>query len=149
VKGASGEAEGGDQSHHRGAEGGGTVLIVEDEEGVRQLAGRVLGDRGYRVIEARNGAEALEAMDRVAEPVDLVLTDVVVPDLGTAELARRVRQSQGGVPILYMSGYPREDVVQRNLITVDQPFLQKPFTGDELADGVGRVLRGERPVAPS
>ena len=125
-------------------EPGGTVLVVEDEEGVRQLAGRILSARGYRVLDARNGEEALAVMDRVGE-VDLVLTDVVVPDLGTGELARRVREVKD-VPILYMSGYPREDVIERHLIGADQPFLQKPFTGDELAEEVGRILRNGRPV---
>jgi two-component system cell cycle sensor histidine kinase/response regulator CckA len=126
-------------------EPGGTVLVVEDEEGVRQLAGRILEARGYRVLEARNGEEALSVLDQAAEPVDLVLTDVVVPDLGTGDLARRVREARD-VPILYMSGYPREDVLERRLITADQPFLQKPFTGDELAEQVGRILRNDAPV---
>jgi CheY-like chemotaxis protein len=126
-------------------EPGGTVLVVEDEEGVRQLAGRILGARGYRVLEARNGEEALSVMTRAGRDVDLVLTDVVVPDLGTGDLARRVREVKD-VPILYMSGYPREEVIERRLITADQPFLQKPFTGDELAEQVGRILQDGTPV---
>jgi hypothetical protein len=124
---------------------GGTVLVVEDEEGVRQLAGRVLGARGYQVLEACNGMEALAVLDRARDEVDLVLTDVVVPDLATADLARRVRELKE-VPILYMSGYPREEVIERQLIAADQPFLQKPFTGDELAEEVGKVLRDAAPV---
>jgi two-component system, cell cycle sensor histidine kinase and response regulator CckA len=126
-------------------EPGGTVLVVEDEEGVRQLAGRMLGARGYRVLEARNGAEALTILDRAVDDVDLVLTDVVVPDLGTGDLARRVLEVKT-VPILYMSGYPREDVLERGLIAPDQPFLQKPFTSDELAGAVGRIMRDRTPV---
>ena len=121
---------------------GGTVVVVEDEPGVRQLASRVLGARGYQVLEARNGEEALRLMCDGDDEVDLVLTDVVVPDLGTGELARRVRELREAVPILYMSGYPREDVVQRGLIRADQPFLQKPYTGDELVEAVGRILAG-------
>ncbi|HEX6106501.1 MAG TPA: ATP-binding protein [Gemmatimonadales bacterium] len=127
-------------------QGGGTVLVVEDEDGVRQLAGRVLGARGYQVLEARNGQEALVALDQVEGGVDLVLTDVVVPDLSVGEFARRVHEAHEDVRILYMSGYPRDDVVQREMIGADQPFLQKPFTGEELAQGVSRVLRGEDPV---
>ena len=126
-------------------EPGGTVLVVEDEEGVRQLAGRVLGGRGYRVLQASNGLEALAMLGRAGEDVDLVLTDVVVPDLATGDLARRVREMKD-VPILYMSGYPREEVIERNLITADQPFLQKPFTSDELTEEVGKVLREGTPV---
>jgi two-component SAPR family response regulator len=79
------------------------------------------------------------------DDVDLVLTDVVVPDLGTGDLARRVLEVKN-VPILYMSGYPREDVLERRLIAPDQPFLQKPFTSDELAGAVGRILRDRTPV---
>ena len=120
----------------------GTILLVEDEAGVRHLAARLLASRGYRVLQARNGEEALTVMGRVGEEVDLVLTDVVVPDLGTGELARRVREIREAVPILYMSGYPREEVIQRGMIREDQPFLQKPFTADGLGDAVGRILPG-------
>jgi PAS domain S-box-containing protein len=127
--------------HELGEPAGGTVLVVEDESGVRQLAARVLAAKGYHVLEARNGEEALRALDHAGD-VDLVLTDVVVPDLGTGDLARRVREVKEDVPILYMSGYPREDVLQRGLISPDQPFLQKPFTGDGLVDAVGRILLG-------
>jgi two-component system, cell cycle sensor histidine kinase and response regulator CckA len=66
----------------------------------------------------------------------------VLPDLATGEFARRVDERHPGVPLLYMSAYEREDVVQRSLIGKDDPFLQKPFTADELMQGVGQVLRG-------
>ena len=125
---------------------GGTVLIVEDEDGVRELAGRMLEARGYEVVEARNAREALAAMGSDGSAVDLVLTDVVVPDLSVGEMARRIHQDRRDIPILYMSGYAREEVLQRKLIGEEEPFLQKPFTGDELAEGVGRLLRSERPV---
>ncbi len=130
----------------RGKERGGTLLIVEDEDGVRHLAGRFLAARGYRVLEARNGQEALALVGRPGNAVDLVLTDVVVPDIGSEELARRIREREAEVPILYMSGYPREEVIQRRLVPPDQPFLQKPFTADQLADEVRRVLRRGDPV---
>ncbi|MBA3259113.1 MAG: response regulator [Gemmatimonadales bacterium] len=120
---------------------GGTVLVVEDEDGVRELAGRILKARGYCVLEARNGAEAVSALDGDTFQVDMVLTDVVVPDLGTDELQRRLRELRPDLPILYMSGYPREDVIERKLIRSDHPFLQKPFTTRELVECVGRVLR--------
>jgi CheY-like chemotaxis protein len=131
-----------DRDAHRAEAPGGTVLVVEDETGVRHLAARVLESRGYQVLEARNGEEALAEMERSGEAVDLVLTDVVVPDLGTGELARGFRGMKDAVPILYMSGYAREEVIQRGLIRADQPFLQKPFTGDGLVDAVDRILLG-------
>ncbi len=125
---------------------GGTVLVVEDEDGVRELAGRILTARGYRVIEARNGEEALSALDGDDAQVDMVLTDVVVPDLGTDELQRRLREIRPDLPILYMSGYPREDVVGRKLIPPEHAFLQKPFTTNELVECIGRVLRERNEV---
>jgi two-component system, cell cycle sensor histidine kinase and response regulator CckA len=121
---------------------GGTVLVVEDEDGVRELAIRVLESRGHRVLAARNAGEGLDALHGAGGDVDLVLTDVVLPDLATGEFARRVDERHPGVPLLYMSAYEREDVVQRSLIGKDDPFLQKPFTADELMQGVGQVLRG-------
>jgi signal transduction histidine kinase/CheY-like chemotaxis protein len=127
-------------------ERGGTVLVIEDEDGVRELACRILGAKGYRVLEARSGHKALSILNRMGSEVDLVLTDVVVPDLGTEELGRRLHDIRNDLPVLYMSGYPREDVLQRKLIRSDDPFLQKPFTTDELVEDVGRVLRERAPV---
>jgi len=120
---------------------GGTVLVVEDEDGVRELAIRVLESRGHRVLAARNAGEGLDALHGARDAVDMVLTDVVLPDLPTREFARRVHERHPGVPLLYMSAYAREDVVQRSLIEKDDPFLQKPFTADELMDGVRHALR--------
>jgi two-component system cell cycle sensor histidine kinase/response regulator CckA len=119
---------------------------VEDEDGVRELAMRILGARGYRVVEARNGTDALTTLDEMTSRVDLVLTDVVVPDLGTDDLERQLREIRPDLPILYMSGYPREDVLNRKLVRPDDPFLQKPFTTDELVEAVGRVIRANAPV---
>ena len=119
---------------------GGTVLILEDEDGVRELAARVLSDRGYRVVEARNGSEALAALRDGTSSPSLLLTDVIVPDMGTGELEWQVRALRPELPILYMSGYPRDDILDRGLLREDQPFLQKPFTGEDLASDVGRII---------
>ena len=120
---------------------GGTVLILEDEDGVRELAARILLERGYSVIQARNGGEVLAGLRNGTPHLNLLLTDVIVPDMGTGELERQVHAIRPGLPILYMSGYPRDDILSRGLIRRDQPFLQKPFTGDDLAAEVGRVMR--------
>jgi PAS domain S-box-containing protein len=119
---------------------GRTVLILEDEDGVRELAARVLSDRGYRVAEARNGSEALAALRDGASNPSLLLTDVIVPDMGTGELEWQVRALRPELPILYMSGYPRDDILDRGLLREDQPFLQKPFTSEDLASDVGRMI---------
>jgi len=117
------------------------VLIVEDEDGVRELAARVLRDRGYEVVLARNGAEALASLRNGLKGPNLLLTDVIVPDMGTEELEGEVHKVVPGLPILYMSGYPRDDILARGLLRRDQPFLQKPFTSDDLAEEVGRMVR--------
>jgi CheY-like chemotaxis protein len=125
---------------------GGTVLILEDEDVVRELAARILLENGYRVVEARNGSEALAALrDRAARP-KLLLTDVIVPDMGTAELERRVHALRPDLSILYMSGYPRGDILQRGLLLDDQPFLQKPFTREDLTGAVGRAIQRSEAV---
>ncbi len=119
---------------------GGTVLILEDEDGVRELAATLLQERGYRVVQARNGSEALAALrEGVANP-GLLLTDVIVPDMGTGELEWQVRALRPELSILYMSGYPRDDILDRGLLREDQPFLQKPFTSEDLANEVGRMI---------
>jgi signal transduction histidine kinase/CheY-like chemotaxis protein len=120
---------------------GGTVLILEDEDGVRELAARILFEGGYRVVEARNGSEAVAALRDRAASSSLLLTDVIVPDMGTEELERRIHAVRPGLPILYMSGYPRGDILERGLLRDDQPFLQKPFNREDLAGQVGRAIQ--------
>jgi two-component system cell cycle sensor histidine kinase/response regulator CckA len=120
---------------------GETVLVLEDEDAVRELTARVLRDRGYEVVLARNGAEALVRLRNRGNQPDLLLTDVVVPDMGTEELEGEVHRLHPALPILYMSGYPRDDILARGLLRGEQPFLQKPFTNEDLAQEVGRMVR--------
>jgi len=117
------------------------VMILEDEDGVRELTARVLRDQGYQVVLARNGAEAIAGLRNGAGEPDLLLTDVIVPDMGTEELAGEVHKVVPELPILYMSGYPRDDILARGLLRTDQPFLQKPFTSEDLARVVGRMVQ--------
>jgi CheY-like chemotaxis protein len=118
----------------------GTVLVVEDEDGVRDLARRVLEQQGHRVLEARDGAEVVEILDRCGGDLDLVLSDVIVPDSSTTELQSDIRARRPDLPILYMSGYSRQEMVQRGLVPVEGAFLQKPFTAEELGNLVCRHL---------
>jgi two-component system, cell cycle sensor histidine kinase and response regulator CckA len=118
----------------------GTVLVIEDEEGVRELAHRVLEEQGHRIIEARDGDEALSQLQEYGAVLDLVLSDVIVPNTGTAEFEQRVHELRPELPILYMSGYSREEVIGRGLIDSDRPFLQKPFTAGELTHLVCQEL---------
>jgi signal transduction histidine kinase len=115
-----------------------TVLVVEDDAMVRQLARRVLEELGYSVLEADSGSEALMLLEKGSPRVDLILSDVVMPGLSARALTDRVQRSHPNLPLLFMSGYPGEDVVRRGLLPRDAPFVQKPFSPEEL----GRSVRG-------
>jgi nitrogen-specific signal transduction histidine kinase/CheY-like chemotaxis protein len=110
-----------------------TVLLVEDEDAVRLLASRVLAEQGYAVHEARNGREALALLERPGHGIDLVLTDVVMPDMGGVELADRVAAAHPNVRIVYMSGYSEGDKLHPGVRQSPYPFLQKPFSPESLA----------------
>jgi two-component system cell cycle sensor histidine kinase/response regulator CckA len=117
-----------------------TILVIEDEDIVRNLACRGLRDHGYRVVEARNGVQALRYVREHPETVDLVISDVVMPEMGGRELGQSLASTDPGLPILYMSGYTGEDVVQRGLLDAGSPFQQKPFTPAGLAIKVRSML---------
>jgi CheY-like chemotaxis protein len=116
------------------------VLLVEDEDGVRALAARVLAEQGYAVVEARNGLEALGVLERPDHGIDLVLTDVVMPDLGGVELADRVAAVHPTVRIVYMSGYSEGDKLHPGVRESPYPFLQKPFSPESLALRIREAL---------
>jgi two-component system cell cycle sensor histidine kinase/response regulator CckA len=117
-----------------------TILVIEDEEIVRTLASRGLRDHGYTVIEAKNGVEALHYIQGHPGTVDLVLSDVVMPEMGGRELAQKLALFDPDLLILFMSGYTGEDVVQRGLLDPGAPFQQKPFTPAALASKVRAML---------
>ena len=117
-----------------------TILLVEDEDMVRALTAKILSRRGYRVIEAANGTAALAAERAHAGPIDLLLTDVVMPDLSGPEVARRVLERRPEIAVLFMSGYTDDAVLQHGVLKHETPFLQKPFTPVVLAGKVREVL---------
>jgi PAS domain S-box-containing protein len=120
---------------------GETLLVVEDEDAVRTLARRTLEEAGYRVLVAANGRSALELL--ADTDVDLVLCDVILPEMSGHELGRRIASIRPDLPILYMSGYPGLEVVERGLIAQDAPFIEKPFTAAGLASAVRGLLNQE------
>ncbi len=124
-----------------------TILVVEDEELVRSLACRALREQGYGVLEARHGLEALRLLGEHRGSVDLVISDVVMPVLGGRELAQRLADLRPDLPVLYISGYAGEDVVQRGLLEPGAPFQQKPFTTEGLARKVREMLDARRAPA--
>jgi two-component system cell cycle sensor histidine kinase/response regulator CckA len=119
-----------------------TVLVVEDEEGVRRLAGSVLRDSGYAVLEARDGAEGLEIARRHAGPIDLLLTDVVMPRLGGRELAEQLRALRPRSKVLFTSGYTEDKFLRDGLREATFTFLAKPYSPLLLARKVREVLDG-------
>jgi DNA-binding NtrC family response regulator len=115
-------------------------LVVEDEEAVRTLARRTLEEAGYRVVEAERGRQGLEVVTGSDREVDLVLCDVILPEMTGHELGRCLEAVQPELPVLYMSGYPGLEVVERGLIAREAPFLEKPFTPESLARAVRGLL---------
>ena len=120
--------------------GRGTILLVEDEESVRAFAARALASRGYTVLEADTGAAALELMDEHDGNVDLVVSDVVMPEMDGPTLLKEVRKRNPELKIIFVSGYA-EDAFRKNLEGDEKfTFLPKPFNLKELAATVKEVL---------
>ena len=116
-----------------------TILVVEDGDAVRNLVCLMLVQNGYRVLEARDGHHALRVCETHSEPIQLVLTDLVMPHMRGVDLAERLRRTRPDLRILLMSGYADEPVVQR-LGRDSMAFLPKPFTSVELVEKVRQVL---------
>jgi NO-binding membrane sensor protein with MHYT domain/CheY-like chemotaxis protein/two-component sensor histidine kinase len=118
--------------------GQGIILLVEDEDAVRAAARRILLSRGYTVLEAINGADALRRYGEDSEEFDLVVTDLVMPEMGGRDLVRRIRARRRGCPALYMSGYSADPVDPEEASAA--PIIQKPFTAATLLNAVHEVL---------
>ena len=120
--------------------GQGTILLVEDEEGLRALNARGLTSRGYTVIEAGNGVEAMEALEREGGKVDLVVSDVVMPEMDGPTLLKELRKKNPETKIIFVSGYA-EDAFQKSLPDPDAyNFLAKPFTLKQLVAKVKETM---------
>jgi CheY-like chemotaxis protein len=122
------------------ARGSETILLVEDEPAVRNVAIRVLLNQGYFVLAASNGEEALALAEKVGGAIDLVLTDVVMPDVGGPELVGRLLERWPVMGVVYMSGYAEGDKVRFEMQEPKTSFLQKPFSADSLVITVREVL---------
>ena len=127
------------------AETGGseTVLLVEDEESVRQLVRETLESKGYTVMEAENGEVGLKIADAHNGPIHMMITDVVMPGMSGRELAKRLMQVRPETKVLYLSGYTEDAIVHQGVLETGTAFLQKPFTLQTLSRKVREVLRGD------
>jgi CheY-like chemotaxis protein len=124
----------------RSAQGSETVLLAEDEEAVRRLALQVLQMNGYRVLEAANGNAALLLCERHTEPIHLLITDVIMPEMSGRELADRLAKLRPEMKVLFMSGYTDNAIVHQGVLDAGANFIQKPFPTDALARKVREVL---------
>ncbi len=121
---------------------GATILLAEDELALRQLAERILVGGGHRVLAARNGVDALAKARAHEGPIDLLLSDVVMPEMGGGELARVIAEERPGLRVVFMSGYTDDEVVRAGILSEDFGFLAKPFGQRALLQVVGDALAG-------
>ncbi len=117
-----------------------TVLVVDDEEMVGRLVARILDDRGYRVLVARDADEALDILRRAALRTRMVITDLRMPGLNGRQLADTILACWPHIRILFMSGYPAERLMNEGALVDGRPFVQKPFTAEQLVLRVRQLL---------
>jgi CheY-like chemotaxis protein len=117
-----------------------TILLVEDEPGVRQLVREMLHRLGYTILEAGGGFEALRIIERYQGAIDLLLTDVIMPQMSGRDLAERLRAVQPLLKVLYMSGYTDDMLAHHGVLEPNVYLLPKPFAPDELAKKLREVL---------
>jgi len=123
------------------------VLVVDDEEPIRQLERRILESGGYRVIEASRALEAFALLQKDLQ-VDLVIADLQMPDLGGEEMARRIRRDRPGIRVLYVTGHIDELMDERSTLWEGEAFLDKPFTAKALLEAVSLLLYKKLPPDP-
>ncbi len=119
-----------------------SVLVVEDDPAVRALTRRVLQDRGYSVLEAGDGDEALRLAQKYDGPIDLLVTDIVMPEMSGRKLAESLRTLHPAARTLFMSGFTEGDVLQQGLVEPGAAFIEKPFSPEKLAERVREALDG-------
>ena len=126
----------------RMAQGKETILLVEDDEVVRNLVSEVLDNEGYRLLEAANGVAALSICAQYEERIHLLLTDVIMPEMSGRDLADRLVPQHPEMKVLFMSGYTDDVIADHGVLDAGTAFIQKPFAPDVLARKVRDVLDG-------
>jgi two-component system, cell cycle sensor histidine kinase and response regulator CckA len=123
-----------------------TILVVDDEDIVRALVARTLREAGYRVLQASHGAAAIGLLELESNAVDLVICDLVMPVLGGKEVADWMREHRPGLPLLFISGYPRAYLEAHRLFDPSVPMLRKPFLPSRLLEAVEEQVAAHPPV---
>lgn len=124
--------------------GAGTVLLIEDEEGVRGIVKLALESHGYRVLAAGGAEEAEEIVQEAGDEIDIIITDVVMPGLNGRQVVERIRGRHPELPVLYISGYTDDEIVKRGGTASMDAFLQKPFTPAVLTRKVSELLHNSK-----
>ena len=122
-----------------------TILLVEDEDSVRRLAREILQMNGYKVFEAQRGSEAIEICERENGPINMMVTDVVMPRMSGPQLADHLAEVRPDMKVLYMSGYTDSSIINHGVLASGTAFLQKPFTPASLLNKVREILNSEQP----
>jgi CheY-like chemotaxis protein len=117
-----------------------TILVVDDEDIVRALVSRSLREAGYRLLQASHGAAAIGLLETGASEVDLVICDLVMPVLGGREVSDWIKEHCPGLPLLFISGYPRAYLEANDLFDPSVPMLRKPFLPSKLLESVQELL---------
>lgn len=125
----------------------GKVLLVEDDEQVRGFIRMLLTTNGYEVLEARNGAEGLEIAEAEAKNIDLLLTDMLLPELSGFDLAQKALERNPDLKVLFMTGYVEGDIVQRGISELGATFLDKPFQPATLLSRVHDAIASANEIA--
>jgi two-component system cell cycle sensor histidine kinase/response regulator CckA len=137
---AQAKLEAGEAAQVRDLTGAGTVMLVEDEDPVRLFSARALRNKGYKVIEAKSGEQALELINSAEEPIDLLITDVVMPRMDGPGLIRHVRETHPDLKVIFISGYTEDTFRKRLDSDAEIHFLPKPFSLKQLAGKVKEVM---------
>lgn len=117
-----------------------TVLIVEDDAGIRDLSATILRRHGYTVLAAEGGDEARQICERHKGAIHVLLSDVMMPGMSVPMVAAMLRKTHPGLKVVFMSGYSSADVARHGVVQGEVPFLQKPFTPERLANTISEVL---------
>ena len=127
----------------QGLEGSETVLVVEDSKPVCELIAGILKEIGFTVLVAETPAEALALCEKLDIPIDILVTDVIMPNMNGVELGNKVAAMRPGIKILFMSGYPEDFIAHRGVLKKEVHFIQKPFSMKDIADKIREIMREE------